>query len=214
MQSFSYIRPATLQEAVDAFASLGTNARYVAGGTSLYDLMKLDIEMPAHLVDVTAVEGLGQIETDGDTLRFGSRALMADVAAHAVIFRDYPVLSEALSKAASQQLRNMATVGGNLLQRTRCMYFRNGADGVYPCNKRAPGSGCAAIGGLDRGQAVLGASQACTAVSPGDWPVALTAMDASIEVLGPAGTRTFPIGDLYLLPVKHRIWNLRSSPVR
>jgi xanthine dehydrogenase YagS FAD-binding subunit len=102
MQSFSYIRPATLQEAVDAFASLGTNARYIAGGTTLYDLMKLDIEMPAHLVDVTAVEGLGQIETDGDTLRFGSRALMADVAAHAVISRDYPVLSEALSKAASQ----------------------------------------------------------------------------------------------------------------
>lgn len=94
----------------------------------------------------------------------------------------------------------MATVGGSLLQRTRCMYFRNGADGVYPCNKRAPGSGCAAIDGLDRGQAMLGASQACTAVSPGDWPVALTAMDASIEVLGPAGARTFPIGDLYLLP--------------
>jgi xanthine dehydrogenase YagS FAD-binding subunit len=136
----------------------------------------------------------------GEHLRFEALALMSAVAADTVVARDYPVLAEALLKAASQQIRNMATVGGNLLQKTRCMYFRNGANGIYPCNKREPGSGCSAIGGLDRGQAILGASASCTAVSPGDWPVALLAMDASIEVLGPQGTRTLPIGDLYRLP--------------
>jgi xanthine dehydrogenase YagS FAD-binding subunit len=148
---------------------------------------------------------LDTIETDGDVLRFGGRALMADVARTPVVRDEYPVLAESLLKAASQQLRNMATVGGNLLQRTRCMYFRNGAGSsttvsVYPCNKREPGSGCAAIGGLDRTQAVLGTSEACTAVAPGDWPVALTAMDATIELLGSEGVRTVPISDFYRLP--------------
>jgi len=199
MQPFSYVRPSTVQEAVTAFSHAGAGARYIAGGTTLYDMMKLRIEAPASLIDVTAIEELDKIETHSDVLRFGARALMAEVAANEVVARDYPVLAEALSKAASQQLRNMATVGGNLLQRTRCMYFRNG-EGVYPCNKREPGSGCAAIGGLDRGQAVLGTSPACTAVSPGDWPVALTAMGASVEVVGPSGSRMIPINDLYLLP--------------
>ncbi|WP_374944596.1 FAD binding domain-containing protein [Sphingomonas sp.] len=205
MQPFSYVRPASAADAVGAFAAAGSGARFIAGGTTLYDLMKLRIEQPGHLIDVTAIRGLDVIETGGDRLRFGALAPMSAVAADPVVLRDYPVLAEALTKAASQQLRNMATVGGNLLQRTRCMYFRNGAGststvGVYPCNKRAPGSGCAAIGGLDRGQAVLGTSASCTAVSPGDWPVALTAMDATIEVLGPAGTRTLPIAELYRLP--------------
>ncbi|HUC16139.1 MAG TPA: xanthine dehydrogenase family protein subunit M [Acetobacteraceae bacterium] len=205
MRPFSYLRPQTPEEAVKAFVAAGAEAHYIAGGTTLYDLMKLGIEHPAHLIDVTAIRGLNSIHTDGDTLRFEALAPMSAVANDPVLIRDYPVLSEALWRAASQQLRNMATVGGNLLQRTRCMYFRNGAGssstvGVYPCNKREPGSGCAAIGGLDRGQAVLGQSDACTAVSPGDWPVALTAMDASIELLGPAGARTLPISELYLLP--------------
>ena len=205
MQPFSYTRPASAADAVGAFASAGEGARFIAGGTTLYDLMKLRIEQPAHLIDVTGIRGLDGIDTGGDRLRFGALAPMSAVAADPVVTRDYPVLAEALSKAASQQLRNMATVGGNLLQRTRCMYFRNGAGststvGIYPCNKRAPGSGCAAIGGLDRGQAVLGTSASCTAVSPGDWPVALTAMDASAEVLGPGGTRTVPIAELYRLP--------------
>ena len=200
MRPFTYIRPATPQEAVGAFAEAGEGARFIAGGTTLYDLMKLTIERPVHLIDVTAVRGLDRIETDGDRLRFGANAAMSAVAGDPTVGRDYPVLSEALWKAASQQLRNMATIGGNLLQRTRCMYFRNGGGGIYPCNKREPGSGCAAIGGLDRGQAVLGTSEACTAVSPGDWPVALVAMDASIEVLGPAGSRSLPVGDLYRLP--------------
>ena len=200
MQPFSYVRPATAPEAVSAFERAGEGARFIAGGTTLYDLMKLDIERPGHLIDITAIQGLDRIETDGDRLRFEALAPMSAVASDPVVSRDYPVLAEALSKAASQQLRNIATIGGNLLQRTRCMYFRNGAHGVYPCNKREPGSGCAAIGGLDRGQAVLGASASCTAVSPGDWPVALLAMDAYLEILGPAGSRTLPVGDLYRLP--------------
>jgi xanthine dehydrogenase YagS FAD-binding subunit len=220
MQTFSYARPTTGPDAVRAFASAGEGARYIAGGTNLYDLMKLDIERPTHLIDITAINGLDRIETDGDKLRFEALALMSTVAADPVVSRDYPVLAESLSKAASQQLRNMATVGGNLLQRTRCMYFRNGSGGssnvgVYPCNKRDPGSGCAAIKGLDRGQAVLGTSDACTAVSPGDWPVALVAMDAEIEVLGPNGTRVMPVVDLYRLPedTPHLEFTLSASEI-
>ncbi len=200
MLTFSYARPTTAADAVKAFADAGADARYIAGGTTLYDLMKLDIERPRHLIDVTTIRGLDRIDTGGERLRFEALAPMSAVAADRVVVRDYPVLAESLSKAASQQLRNMATVGGNLLQRTRCPYFRNGANGVYPCNKREPGSGCAAIGGLDRGQAVLGTSASCTAVSPGDWPVALLAMDAQIEILGPAGQRTLPVAELYRLP--------------
>lgn len=200
MQSFRYVRPATADEAVSAFAAAGADARFIAGGTTLYDLMKLGIERPSHLIDVATIRDLDRIETDGDRLRFEALAPMSSVASDTVVARDYPVLAEALSKAASQQLRNMATIGGNLLQRTRCLYFRNGDGDVYPCNKREPGSGCGAIGGLDRGQAVLGTSKACSAVSPGDWPVALVAMDAEVEVLGAAGTRTLPIAELYRLP--------------
>ena len=205
MRPFSYARPNSAKAAVEAFAAAGTGARYIAGGTTLYDLMKLDIERPAHLIDVTAIRGLDRIETDGDRLRFEALAPMSAVASNRIVLRDYPVLAESLSKAASQQLRNMATVGGNLLQRTRCLYFRNGAGGTsagttYPCNKREPGSGCAAIGGLDRGQAVLGQSASCTAVSPGDWPVALVALDAYVEILGRDGTRSLPVADLYRLP--------------
>jgi xanthine dehydrogenase YagS FAD-binding subunit len=200
MKPLSYTRARTVREAIEVFAAAGEGARYIAGGTNLYDLMKLCIEQPAHLIDIAALDGADRVDTSGDRLFFGGGALMADVAEHAVVLRDYPVLAESLSKAASQQLRNMATVGGNLLQRTRCPYFRNGAGGLYPCNKREVGSGCAAIGGLDRSQAVLGVSNACTAVSPGDWPVALTAMDAEIEVTGLNGIRIIPISELYLLP--------------
>lgn len=205
MQPFSYARPETVVEAVQMFADAGPGARFIAGGTTLMDLMKLGVEKPAHLVDVTAIRDLNEIDTSGDQLRFGALALMSAVAADRTVLREYPVLADSLSKAASQQLRNMATVGGNLLQRTRCLYFRNGAGGTsagttYPCNKREPGSGCAAIDGLDRGQAVLGQSSCCNAVSPGDWPVALVAMDAFVEVLGLGGVRSFPVFDLYRLP--------------
>ncbi len=218
MLPFSYHRPATPAEAVATLARAGSGARFVAGGTTLYDLMKLNVERPRYLVDVSAIPGLDRIETGGEVLRFGALALMSDVASDPMVLRDYPVLAESLSKAASQALRNMASVGGNLLQRTRCMYFRNGASGVstgnvYPCNKREPGSGCAAIGGLDRGQAVLGASEACTAVSPGDWPVALVAMDAAVEILGPDGQRAVPVADLYRLPgdAPHEEFTLRPG---
>ncbi|YBV94358.1 xanthine dehydrogenase family protein subunit M (plasmid) [Phyllobacteriaceae bacterium JZ32] len=218
MRALSYTFASSAEAAVAQFAEARGSARYIAGGTNLYDLMKLGIEHPTHLIDVSRIDGMDAIETDGEVLRFGSRALMTD-AAYAPIVRDqYPLLSESLLKAASQQLRNMATVGGNLLQRTRCMYFRNGAGssstvGVYPCNKRDLGSGCAAIGGLDRTQAVLGTSQACTAVAPGDWPVALMAMDAAIEMLGPEGSRTLPIAEFYRLPgnTPHREFNLHPG---
>lgn len=205
MRPFSYVRPTTAADAVAAFVGAGAGASYIAGGTTLYDLMKLDAVRPRHLIDVTAIEGLDRIDLTGDRLRFEAMATMSAAATDEALNRDYPVIAQGLSKAASQQLRNMATVGGNLLQRTRCMYFRNGtgnpsATGSYPCNKRDPGSGCAAIAGVDRGQAVLGQSASCTAVSPGDWPVALTAMDASIEVLGPEGARSIPISEFYLLP--------------
>ncbi|MBR9762645.1 MAG: xanthine dehydrogenase family protein subunit M [Rhodobacteraceae bacterium] len=205
MQPFTYLTPGSAEEAVAAYAEAGEGAVFVAGGTNLYDLMKLGIARPSHLIDVTGIEGLDTISTEGEELRFGANAKMSAVAAHDHVAGQYPVLSESLWKAAAPQLRNMATVGANLLQRTRCLYFRNGAGsvstvGVYPCNKRAPGSGCAAIGGLDRGQAVLGTSEACTAVSPGDWPVALTALDASVEVLGRDGARRIPITEFYRLP--------------
>ncbi|UWU15558.1 xanthine dehydrogenase family protein subunit M [Rhizobium sullae] len=215
MRSLSYVRPSNIGEAIEAFAVAGEGARYIAGGTTLYDLMKLGVERPAHLIDIASLEGSDRIDTSGEVLFFGAGALMADVAENEVVRRDYPVLAESLSKAASQQLRNMATVGGNLLQRTRCPYFRNGAIGAYPCNKRAPGSGCAAIGGLDRGQAVLGISDACTAVSPGDWPVALTAMDAWIELHGPDGARSIPIAEFYLLPgeTPHREFSIVAGEI-
>ncbi|TIU11169.1 MAG: xanthine dehydrogenase family protein subunit M, partial [Mesorhizobium sp.] len=143
MRALSYTVAPSAEAAVARFAAAQGSARYIAGGTNLYDLMKLGIEHPAHLIDVSRIDGMDAIETDGDILRFGGRALMTDVAYTPVVRDQYPVLSESLLKAASQQLRNMATVGGNLLQRTRCMYFRNGAGstsmvGVYPCNKREP----------------------------------------------------------------------------
>lgn len=200
MQPFHLLRPATAQEAVQAAAQAGAAARFIAGGTTLYDLMKLTIERPRQLIDLSGLAELRRIEAGGDMLRLGALVPMSAAAANQVLAQEHPVLAEALSKAASQQLRNMATLGGNLLQRTRCAYFRNGAGGLYPCNKREPGSGCAALEGLDRGQAVLGASEACSAVSPGDWPVALVAADAVLELLGPQGPRDLPVTELYRLP--------------
>ncbi|MCA8863744.1 MULTISPECIES: FAD binding domain-containing protein [unclassified Halomonas] len=215
MQSISYTRATTPEAALAAFSNAGEGARFIAGGTTLYDLMKLGIETPAHIIDVSDIDGFDAIETEGDTLRIGAMARMADVAAHPVIRDEYPVLAESLLKAASQQLRNMATVGGNLLQRTRCIYFRNGAGGISPCNKREPGSGCAAIGGLDRGQALFGASNVCTAVFPGDWPIALLALGAAVDVLGPNGHRTIPVAELYRLPgdTPHIEFSLTSDEI-
>jgi xanthine dehydrogenase YagS FAD-binding subunit len=193
MRSFSYTAPTSVAEAVEAIAAAGPGAKFLAGGTTLYDLMKLGVERPSALVDVSRLAELTTIDTSReDYLVFGAGARMADVAADPVVRRDYPVLSESLWRAASQQLRNMATVAGNLLQRTRCPYFR---DEMFPCNKRKPGSGCAAREGIDRGHAVLGTSEACIAAYPGDWPVALLAFDAVIDVVSPRGQRTVALAD-------------------
>lgn len=199
MRSLKYSRAKTLADAVSAVATGGPGTRFIAGGTTLYDLMKLDIETPATLVDITGLRELTTFDTSGtDELVFGALAPMSAVSSDATLVRDYPALSEALWRAASQQLRNMATVGGNLLQRTRCAYFRGGEP--YACNKRNPGSGCAAIGGLDRGHAVLGGSNSCIALYPGDWAVALVAFDARIDTLSPRGERTIPVETLHCEP--------------
>jgi xanthine dehydrogenase YagS FAD-binding subunit len=197
MRPFRYATPTTIEEAIHTLAAAPGRARLLAGGTTLVDLMKLDVEQPSLLIDITGIRELREFRTEGDTLIFGALVHMSEAADHPVIKADYPILSEALWRGASQQLRNMATLGGNLLQRTRCAYFR---DTQFPCNKRAPGSGCSAMGGLDRGHALLGASSQCIATYPGDWAVALVAMDASIDILSPRGARTIPVADLYRRP--------------
>jgi xanthine dehydrogenase YagS FAD-binding subunit len=198
MRPFAYAEPDSIASAVEALAAAGPGAKILAGGTTLYDLMKLDIEAPTAVVDVHRLAELSAMDTSGPELVFGAGVRMADVAEDPVVLRDYPVLAESLAKAASQQLRTMATVGGNLLQRTRCAYFRGGEP--FACNKRHPGSGCAAQGGLDRGNAVLGISSSCAAVYPGDWPVALMAFDAEVDVVGPNGGRTIAFADLHREP--------------
>ena len=199
MRPFTYAKPSTADEAVRAMAVSGPGTRFIAGGTTLYDLMKLNVEAPDSIIDVTALKELAEFDTSGSReLVFGALARMSDVAADARLNHDYPALAESLSRAASQQLRNMASVGGNLLQRTRCAYFRFGEP--FACNKREPGSGCSAVQGLDRGHAVLGGSDACIAVYPGDWAVALVAFDAEVDVLGSGGRRTIPLEQLHREP--------------
>ena len=198
MQSFAYTRASTTEEAVSAVAAGGPGTRFLAGGTTLYDLMKMNVETPTSLVDITRIEELDGVDTNGSELVFGALARMSDVAAHPEIVADYPALSESLWRAASQQLRNMATLGGNLLQRTRCAYFRFGEP--FACNKRSPGSGCAAQQGIDRGHALLGGSGSCIAVYPGDLAIALVAFDARIDVLGPNGERTIAVEELHREP--------------
>ncbi|NUB44980.1 xanthine dehydrogenase family protein subunit M [Fertoebacter nigrum] len=196
MQPFTYSKAATSDDVIAALT--GEGVQLIAGGTTLFDLMKLGIEQPRRIVDVSGIGGLDEVTLGPNELVFGALASMTDVASSPALQENYPVLAESLLKAASQQLRNMATVGGNLLQRTRCNYFRNGA--MYACNKRNPGSGCAALGGVDRGHALLGGSEACIAVYPGDWAVALTALNASVDTQSPRGLRSIPLADLYRLP--------------
>jgi xanthine dehydrogenase YagS FAD-binding subunit len=172
-------------------------ARAIAGGTNLLDLMKLEIEAPAHLVDINHI-GLDRIEeTPEGGLRIGALVRNTDCAADPRIRRDYAVLARAILAGASGQLRNKATMGGNLLQRTRCPYF---FDVNLPCNKRAPGSGCAAIEGFSRKHAVIGIGSACICPNPGDMAVALRLLDATVEVIGPEGAREIAIEDFHLLP--------------
>ncbi|HVK88413.1 MAG TPA: xanthine dehydrogenase family protein subunit M [Kofleriaceae bacterium] len=197
MKPFTYERVTDPQAAVLAAASAGVPTKFISGGTNLLDLMKLEIEQPAHLVDISRLP-LQRIEEIGGELRIGSQARNADVAADDRVRKRYPVLSQALLSGASAQLRNMASTGGNLVQRTRCPYFY---DTTTPCNKRLPGAGCAALGGFNRIHAILGASDACIATHPSDMAVALAVLDARIELLGTGGaTRSVPILDFYLLP--------------
>lgn len=202
MNSFTLVRPADPGAAVAAAASAaadlqGVDVRFIAGGTTLVDLMKLGVERPTRLVDVNRLP-LAAIEPTPDGgLRIGATARNSDLANHPAVLRDYPVLSQALLAGASAQLRNMATTAGNLLQRTRCMYFR---DTAMRCNKRVPGSGCDAIEGANRTLAILGTSPSCIATNPSDMCVALAALEATVHVRGPNGERDVTFGDFHLLP--------------
>ncbi len=205
MRPFAYEAPTKAAAAV-ALASVPASAhatasvQYKGGGTTLIDLMKLDVMQPVTVVDITMIDdtAMHRIARSDEGLRIGSLVSMAKLHADASVVRDYPLLTESLWQAASQQLRNMARLGGNVLQRTRCPYFR---DTSYDqCNKRTPGSGCAALDGANRGHAVLGTSDQCIALYAGDWAPALVALDTRVEVLGSSGKRTLAFADLHRLP--------------
>src|SRR3954463_10424397 len=197
MKPFSYERATSPAAAASAAARI-PGAKFIAGGTNLLDLMKLEIETPPHLIDVNGL-ALDKIEPTPDGgLRIGALVRNTELATDARVRRDYGVLSRALVAGATGQLRNMATTAGNLLQRTRCPYFY---DTNQPCNKRAPGSGCGAIGGFSRQHAVVGVSDACIATHPSDMAVAMRALDATVETVRPDGSvRTIPISEFHRLP--------------
>ena len=196
MQPFSFSQARNQDDALLQLRQSGAVA--IAGGTTLVDLMKLDVQSPAHLVDINSVP-LSRIETlpDGG-LRIGAMVRNSDLAQDEIVMKRYPVLSQALLSGASAQLRNMATTGGNLMQRTRCYYFRDPA--YAACNKRKPGSGCAALEGFNRIHAVLGGSEHCVATHPSDMAVALVALDAVVHIAGPQGDRRVPIEEFHKLP--------------
>jgi len=199
MHPFSYIR-ATDERAAIGEVTATPQANFVAGGSTLIDLMKLNVMQPTRLIDINALP-LTKIETRADgSVRVGALVRNSDMAYDETIRTRYPLLSEALLSGASAQLRNVATLGGNIMQRTRCFYFR---DTSMPCNKREPGSGCAAMEGHNRIHAVLGVSNKCIAAHPSDMCVALTALDAVVHVQGPKGERTIPFADFHLLPGEH-----------
>jgi xanthine dehydrogenase YagS FAD-binding subunit len=196
MNRFAYTRVTDVASAVHEI-STRTKGSFIAGGTNLLDLMKVNVMRPEHLVDITQL-ALKEVElTPEGGLRLGALATNADTAYHPEVKKRYPILSEAILSAASAQLRNMATDGGNLLQRTRCYYFY---DTSTACNKREPGSGCSAIDGFNRMHAILGTSEHCIATHPSDMAVALTALDAEVNVVGQDGARDIPIADFYRLP--------------
>jgi xanthine dehydrogenase YagS FAD-binding subunit len=202
MHTFEFIRPDDAAAAVRVAAQTktgqqGADVRFLAGGTTLLDLMKLNVETPARLIDINRLP-LAQVETTPDGgLKIGATVRNSDLAHHPTVRRDYAVLSQAILAGASAQLRNMATTAGNLLQRTRCMYFR---DTAMPCNKREPGTGCPAITGSNRTLAVLGTSESCIATNPSDMNVAMAALEATVHVQGAKGPRAVPIGEFHLLP--------------
>lgn len=196
MRAFEFISVDDVNKASREMSSSDT--RFLAGGTTLLDLMKSGVERPARLVDISRLNGLNGISVGAQQIHVGATAKMSHVAANMEIQRQAPVMSEALWRAASPQLRNMASIGGNLLQRTRCPYFRDPA--AYPnCNKRNPGSGCAALNGVNRNHAVLGVSESCIAIYPGDFAVALMAFDANIIIVGKTA-RQIAVDEFYKLP--------------
>ncbi len=197
MQAFDLVRPRG--EAAAWRAALAKPSAYIAGGTDLMQLLKDEDEQPARLVDLDFVLS-DTIEAGPQSVRIGALAHMSDTAAYPAIVRDYPVVSQALLASASPQVRNMATIGGNLLQRTRCGYFR---DTGFACNKRVPGSGCPAIDGENRMHAILGGSEHCIATNAGDLAVALVALDAVLELHGPDGAREVKLVDFHVLPEDH-----------
>jgi xanthine dehydrogenase YagS FAD-binding subunit len=218
MQTFSYERATEPETAVRLAAVAKTNgagkpAEYLAGGTTLLDLMKLNVVRPDVVVDINplAAAEYGRIELSQNGLRLGALVRMAQAADHPEIKSQYPVIAQSLAFAASQQLRNMASLGGNVLQRTRCTYFRDVS--YTQCNKRSPGSGCAAITGVNRTHAVLGTNDQCIATYPGDFAQALLALDAAIELVGSDGTRTVPFAALHRKPgsTPDRETNLRPN---
>lgn len=196
MRPLSYARVADVDAAV-ALVSADPASEFLAGGTTEIDLVRLGVHRPDRLVDINALALAEVEELDDGGLRIGALARMSDVARTPIVAERYPAVSQALLLGASEQLRNMATMGGNLRQRVRCAYFR---DGISPCDKREPGTGCSAIEGLNRGHAILGTSASCIATHPSDVAVALVAFDAVVRTVGPDGEREIPIDDFYLLP--------------
>src|SRR5436190_2672785 len=202
MYSFEFVRPPDSTGAVaiaakSKTAQQGADVRFIAGGTTLVDLMKLNVERPVQVVDINRLQ-LDGIEGAADGgLKIGATVRNSDLAYDPTVQRDYAVLSQAILAGASAQLRNMATTAGNLLQRTRCVYFR---DTAMPCNKREPGTGCPAISGSNRTLAILGTSEHCIATNPSDMCIAMAALEATIHVQGPNGARAIPFGEFHLLP--------------
>jgi len=196
MIAFEFARASNVADALRQI-SLSDGAKFIAGGTNMVDLLKMDVEHPSKLIDVSRLPLDKVEEAEGGGLRIGALVRNTQLAYHPLVQRNYPLLSSALLAGASQQLRNMATVGGNLLQRTRCAYFY---DIATPCNKREPGSGCSAIGGFNRMNAILGTSDACIAVHPSDMCVALAVLEAKIHVASPCGERVIALGEFHRLP--------------
>jgi xanthine dehydrogenase YagS FAD-binding subunit len=195
MNAFEYVRAATAQTAVGALAK-DNGAAFLAGGTNLIDLMKRGVTAPSRLVDINGLP-LASVEKTATGIRIGALAKNSDVSEHELVIKNFPLLSMAFKAGASPQLRNMASVGGNMMQRTRCGYFY---DTSMPCNKREPGSGCGAIGGYNRMHAIFGGNEKCIAVHPSDMCVALVALDATVTVTGPKGERRIPFADFHRLP--------------
>ncbi len=193
MHPYTFSQPRSVR---DALSTAGPGAAFLAGGTTLVDLMKLDVMTPGHVLDINRLPLRG-IRRDRDGLHIGALDRMSDVAAHRTVRESYPVISQALELSASGQLRNMASIGGNLLQRTRCGYFR---DVTTPCNKRTPGSGCSALNGVNRNHAILGTSDACIATHPSDLAVALVALSTEVHLASTQGVRTVLLDRFYEVP--------------